>query len=808
MKFDIKMKAKSLPYRTKKEVITSYIGKERLFHHELKHLLEKVYKDAYVEILDGPEEKGKDIVVRVENSFGEYEHIAFLVKAVDKLSGSSRSRTAEIVIQLQQCFKIKAQLKDVHDEVSISKVYVINTGTITDGAKRKILQLIDESYYKNNTRFFAIEDLVKLFEKHYPEFYFNNDLHVFFKERLKKLERFLVDEKKLETFIAPRIKRFNKTKSEIIYQQQSRPSFDAIAEDLLGHFKSFTEFSNLVLKGKEQRVMLIGEAGSGKSVLLFKIVLEFIHDFLRHNSLSELKENDKLSLPVCLKAVDIKYKRFDAFRQHIETFYSVTQNTNIQTIMIDGIDEVSKEKRLFIKECVEAYIQQKGVNIRVLFSSRMNHTILDEFQQYTQYELMPYEMKQAISFIEKNVKKHAVFGVDIEKSLLELQGQIPFYPMALRLLIEVVEKYKELPASITELYNRYIGIMFGEFEMSVEIDQLYEPRIKREFFFTLAYEVFFVTNRVQISYKDFEAFLNLFCQRHTFIEDKEEFLENIRRVSILKMEKEEVYFSHKSFLDFFIANYFRDNKEELIEEFEFEKFYTLYTSSQQWDDVVSFYFGLRTKINKHEFKRLKQNIEKLSDPFEKRLHHFYLGRILQYAWMTQSEFKQEIIEEGMGVSLALKEDFHTIFKKHFEINIPTILSNIAVFNLIELCYSSAFLSSEIKLFIQNIDEDESKLYFAIMYILKNSQQLDRRFVNRNLKKIIPKIQNIANLQDKILLMMLIDFFEERGKIVLDNELNKRIDNFILKYKKQFPEVFQAILSVKKSSFQQLQFALG
>jgi len=77
-----------------------------------------------------------------------------------------------------------------------------------------------------------------------------------------------------------------------------------------------------------------------------------------------------------------------------------------------------------------------------------------------------------------------------------------------------------------------------------------------------------------------------------------------------------------------------------------------------------------------------------------------------------------------------------------------------------------------------------------------------------LKKIIPKIQNIANLQDKILLMMLIDFFEERGKIVLDNELNKRIDNFILKYKKQFPEVFQAILSVKKSSFQQLQYALG
>ena len=178
---DFKIKARDLPYSTKRDIIKSYIGKENIFHNELKILLENIYPNSYVEILQGAEEKGKDIVVRIQNNFGNYEHIAFVVKALEKLTGSASGKTSELVIQIQQAFKTKAQLKDIHDEVSISKVYVVNTGTISDGAKRKILTLIDETTYRNNLHYFAIEDLIKLFEEHYPEFYFNKDMQLFLK---------------------------------------------------------------------------------------------------------------------------------------------------------------------------------------------------------------------------------------------------------------------------------------------------------------------------------------------------------------------------------------------------------------------------------------------------------------------------------------------------------------------------------------------------------------------------------------------------------------------------------------------------
>jgi hypothetical protein len=801
---NFQIRAKDLPYSVKKDAIQSYIGKENIFHHELKFLLENIYTNSYVEILQGADEKGKDIVVRVKNNFGEYEHIAFVVKAVEKLSGSATSKTAELVIQIQQAFKTKAQLKDIHEEVTISKVYVINTGTISDGTKRNILSLIDETSYKNNLHFFAIGDLIKLFEEHYPEFYFNKDLQTFFKDRIEKIEKFLIEDKKLKYFIEPQIKRFNKTKNELLVQQNSENDLKLIGEQLFGHKETFLSFLELITEKKSKKIILTGEAGAGKSVLLFKIILEFINKFLKLNNINSIEEQSNFSLPICLKAIDIKNSNLDNFEQIIETFYSSSSDNTIRTIIIDGVDEVSKEDRLKIKEKVEAYIILKDKTITTVFSSRTNFTILEEFDKYIHYELMPYETKQAIEFIKKMASKQSILVENLEKSLMELEGQIPFYPLALRLLVEVVEKHNEIPASITELYNKYIGIMFGEFEISTEIDKLFEPRIKREFLSGLSYKMFFIENKVKINYQEFKDFVNIFCQKHAFIDDKDKFIENIERISILKIENNEVYFSHKSFLDFFIANYYKDNKEELVDEGNFDKLFSLYSFVEQWEEVVFFYFGLKNKINKSEYKKLKESIDSIEHDFDKNLNIFYLGRLVQYAWMTDSNFKEEIISNGMITSLDLKDNFHKIFTESLGMEIPHILSSISMFNMIDLCYSSSFLRNETKKLIENIDNNESKLYFATIYILKNSSSLGNEFINKSLKKIVPLIQNTKDLENKVLLTMLIDFFEQKGRIELDEDLDKNINKLIKKYKKRFPGIFKNILTIKKNGFKNLR----
>jgi len=802
---DFKIKAKDLPYSVKRDIIKSYIGRENIFHNELKILLENIYPDSYVEILQGTEEKGKDIVVRRKNNFGHYEHIAFVVKALEKLSGSASGKTGELVIQIQQAFKTKAQLKDVHEEVAISQVYVVNTGTISDGAKRKILSLIDETSYKNNLYYFALEDLIKLFEEHYPEFYFNKDMQLFFKDRIEKIENFLIEDKKLQNFITPHIKRFEKTKSELLSQQKqnSKNDLKTISEQLFGHKETFQSFSSLIIDKKSQRIILTGEAGSGKSVLLFKIILEFINKFLKENNIQSINEQSDFSLPICLKAVDLKNGNLENFEEIVETFYSNSKDNQIRTIIIDGIDEVSTECRNNIKETVEAYVTLKNKNISLVFSSRTNFSILDDFDDYIHYELMPYETKQAIEFIKKMAKDQSILVTNLEESLRELEGQIPFYPLALRLLIEVVEKHKEIPASITELYIKYIDILFGKLEISTEIDKLFDPTIKEEFFSHLAYHIFFTKNKVKINYKDFEKFVEDFCKNHSFI-NKEEFIKDIHRISILKIEESDVYFSHKSFLDFFIAIYFKNNKDDLVDDDKFNELFDLYSFVEQWEEVVFFYFGLKRKMNKREFQKLKESINKIENSFERNLNTFYLGRLSQYAYMTDDIYKEEIISNAMKISLKLKENFHQMFKGSFEMDIPRILSSISVFQMIDLCYSSSFLRNETNKLIENIHDNENDLYFATLYILKNSYALDKKFINKNLKKIVPLIQKIENLENRVLLTILIDFFEERGKIELDNDLEKEITKLVRKYQKIFPDVFQRVLSVKKSGFKKLR----
>lgn len=803
---DFRIRARDLPYTTKSDIIKSFIGRENEFHKELKILLENIYKGAYIEILQGSEEKGKDLVIRKKDDFGNYEHIAFVVKAVEKLSGAAVGKAAEISTQVQQAFMTKAQLKDIHEGVTISKVYVVNTGTISDGAKRKILEPILMPNYKNNLEFIDIETLIKYFEEYYPAFYFNKDMQTFFKNRVEKIERFLVDDKKLQNFIEPNIKKFNKTKTELLAQQNnSHNELKLIGEQLFGHKETFHSFLKIVTENKSERILLTGDAGSGKSVLLYKLVLEFINKFLKEHNINSINNID-FELPICLKATDIKKDGIENIEDIIETFYSSSRDNRIKTIIIDGIDEIGTKDRTEIKEKVEAYIRLKNNNISLVFSSRTNFTIIDEFNTYTHYELMPYEMKQAVEFIKNMVQKQSILLDNLEAKLFELEGQIPFYPLALRLLIEVVEKYKEVPASITELYNRYISIIFGEYEISTELDKLFEPRIKREFLTDLSYEVFYINNLVKIDLDEFEIFMEKFCNKHRFLqENKNEFIENIKRISLLKIENNEVYFSHKSFLDFFIANYFKENKDDLSYNNKFDDIFNIFTSNEQWEDVTFFYFGLKTKVNRSEFNQLIKYIGDLEEGFNKNLTNFYLGRLIQYAYMTEKSFVDEIISNSMKITLDLKNNFYNLFKESLDIvEIPHILSDIGILHLIDLCYSSSFMRENTKNLIEKIDGNESEIYFSTIYILKNAKLLGKNFVNDNLKNILPKIKQIHNLENKVLLTTLIDFFEEKGKLELNDELNEEIDKLIHKYKKNYPDLFQKLFSIRKNNILDLK----
>ncbi|WP_373032785.1 hypothetical protein [Sulfurovum sp.] len=807
MILDYKTRAKDLPYRIKKEAIQKYIGKENAFHKVLKDLLQNVYPDAYIEILQGADEKGKDIVLRQKNQISGYEHWAFVVKAVEKLDGKAVGKSAEIVTQVRQAFRTQAQLSDINEPVTIAKVYVVNTGTITEGSKRNLLNEIEEAPFKNNVDWIAIENLVKMFEDNYPEFFFSEDLKILFKDRMEKIEKFIIEEKEVKDFIEPNVKKFTKTKQEMIVSSDEKNDLKRIGEQIFGKKETFDSFLKLVMTPHGKKIILTGDAGSGKSVLVFKIVLSYLNKFIQENA--RLESKAIISLPVCFRAIDLKNGLLDNFESTIETYYSIDKTNQVKTIIIDGIDEVSNESRIQIKNKIEAYVTLKDKSINIVFTSRTNFSVIDLFEVYEHYELMPYATSQAISLIKKLAEQKNILITNIENSLKELEGQIPFYPLALKLLVDVVEKHQEVPASITELYTRYISLIFGEYKVDVEIDKLFEPKIKKEFFSSLAYSEFFNFDKVKISRESFNSHIEQFCNTHTFIEDEKGFLENIKRTALIKVEEDDVYFSHKSFLDYFIALYFKENKEDLEEEGKFDKIYELYNFIDLWEDVVYFYFGLNTKIRKQEYRKLVESISRVENNLEKYINTFFTGKLMQYAWLTDSEFKKDSINKSMNVSLELKHEFNDMYERVFNIEVPKLLSSINMFHMIGLCYSSTFIRNEVKTLIDKtiISGNESEIFFSTLYILHNSKTLELEYVNNSLTQLLPKIEQMEHVENSILLTIIIDIFNNKNKIVTSDKLKDDVERVIRKIKKKYPTVVKSLFTNKKNNFNTIKETL-
>lgn len=808
MILDFRIRAKDLPYIVKKESIQKFIGKENLFHTILKELLQYVYPDAYIEILQGADEKGKDIVLRQKNQISGFDNWAFVVKAVEKLDGKAVGKSAEIVTQVRQAFRTKAQLSDINEQVVISKVYVVNTGTITEGSKRNLLNELEESPFKNNVDWIDIETLINMFEEYYPEFFFSDDLKILFKDRMEKIEKFIIEDKEVKDFIEPNIKKFTRSKQEMIISSDEKNDLKRIGEQIFGKKESFDSFLNLVTNNNGKRIILTGDAGAGKSVLVFKIVLSYLNKFIQENT--HFKENTIISLPVCFRAIDLKNGLLDDIENTIETYYSLDKVNKVKTIIIDGIDEVSGDLRTEIKEKIEAYITIKNKSINLLMTSRTNFSVIDVFENYSHYELMPYGTSQAILLIKKLIQQKNILITNIEDSLKELEGQIPFYPLALKLLVDVVEKHQEVPASITELYNRYISIIFGEYKVDIEIDKLFEPKIKKEFFSSLAYNEFFIKNKVKISLESFNQHINIFCQSHTFIENGNSLIENIKRTALIKIEDNDVYFSHKSFLDYFIALYFKENKEDLEEEGQFEKIYELYNFIDLWEDVVYFYFGLNTKIRKQEYKKLMESISNIDNKLERYINTFFTGKLMQFAWLTDSEFKKDSIYNAMNVSLDLKNEFNEMYKRVFQIDVPKLLSSINMFHMIGICYSSTFIKNEIKLLIDKTikDGNESEIFFSTLYILHNSKKLELEYVNESLEKLLPKISEMKSIENTILLTVIIDIFKQKNKFITNDKLKDEIERIIKKMKKKYPTIIKSLFTNKKNNFNLLKDRIG
>ena len=147
----------------------------------------------------------------------------------------------------------------------------------------------------------------------------------------------------------------------------------------------------------------------------------------------------------------------------------------------------------------------------------------------------------------------------MKEGLEKIQTQILLVPLSLMLLIELVEEHQEIPASVTELYDRFFDMALGKEDREKGIEVLFEYHIKKKFLATLAYREFLKKNKLGIPREDFEQFLNSYAEQYGWSpENFKGFVREIDRAGILN-QGENVNFKHRSFLDYFAAFYLHES---------------------------------------------------------------------------------------------------------------------------------------------------------------------------------------------------------------------------------------------------------
>lgn len=771
-------------------------------HKKLKILFEKIFPKKQIYIGQGTGEFGKDLVIIEKDPLSGEKVTALVVKMGDLKGNADSGIINTINTQINQAFKVPTYFKEIGRELIATDVIVIIFGNISNNLDKTLNGYLKE-YSNYSIQVKKIDDMTALFEDYYNEvFYVSSDAEDL-QKKYTELTEILIEKNKYisQCYIEPNLKTFEKTKSELLAAQSTGELGESTLKDTMFGKRETIDSLLKTLTKRKQFILVEGEAGTGKSIFSIKMVQYAIEQIIKSLNASKKEHiNEVISAPILLKSTKIKNITQEDFNNLIKEYYN-TSYTTIQTniLIIDGLDEVNSSERIEIIRLAENYCNLK--NISLLFTTRKDQDISNQLQSYNKYELLAFELSQAIEFLKRMAGKNENLVGALLKNMDELQYQIPMTPMSLALLVEVAEEYKEIPASITELYNRYINMIIGVNNQDSNISQLFEPRYKLDFLINISYELFYKNNDSSVSKEMYDDYLENYVSKHTHISSKHDFLSDLKRITILYINHTTVSFSHKSFLDYLIARYFEKNTEALITEGSFNDIYTLYYTSQ-WEDVTNFYFGLKDAITANQLDILisknPYSAEKEDDTLMYNLELYSLGRLLQYAWNTDKEIKKYGITLATRNILELRTCIDSFNKKTFGLSLPRIVADASLMQFTDSNYSSIFLKTEIlELMQETITLLESsnenlnisnKIYFLSCYFLVNNNKLSKLEIE-NFTQLLINSEEYVDRNIYFPITFLFKLFVENKKIIISKEKVHSLNSIFKTIKRKYADVF-------------------
>ena len=457
-------------------------------------------------------------------------------------------------------------------------------------------------------------------------------------------------------------------------------------------------------------------------------------------------------------------------------------------IIVDGLDEIESRHRNAIIDKLDEFSNRIGCSYIV--TSRKIDIVNTLSEEYHKYELLPFEFSQAVTLVSRLINDKTLLKA-IYETLEKIQAQILLVPLSLMLLVELVEENKEIPASVTELYDRFFDMALGRVDREKGIEVLFDYLIKKKFLGALAYNAFVRNDTLEITHQDFRGFLDTYAAQYGWSAEKlGDFAVEIERAGILD-QGEYARFKHRSFLDYFAAFNIHENRGDIegLNELIVNTYF-----NDIWSEVSFFYIGLRREISR---ELLHGIYAYRGDGLAIDLFKLLGGRLLQAGWHSTTEQHEKTeYDRAIGYALEVKHRFQEMIT-NANSDIPGILSDFLTLVLADLSFNSGFLESHIKTILKELIESNSDddTYLAVILMGTIRRFLSKHEVEEYINGVLEGLSKLESPEKQARILLLMEKLIAEDKAIM--KLFKRQTN---RLKKRAPAVFEALLPAKRKGF--------
>ncbi|WP_347911345.1 NACHT domain-containing protein [Pseudomonas grandcourensis] len=405
----------------------------------------------------------------------------------------------------------------------------------------------------------------------------------------------------LTEYIKTNYVRYSRTKT-LLYRGSPVDLRDFyVRTDLSIDGRVVSEAQFLELIEKNQRLVITGTAGSGKSTFCRSVFVDLV-------------EKPQGILPVFIELrnlnAEVDCSLFNYVLRALQEFEPDLTKGQLEDLLklgkvlliFDGFDEINNDKRDGYEAELVA-LANKYRKIMILVSSRPDQRF-DSWESFYQYDVLPLDKEKALGLVRKlnyDEQVKSKFLSALEDDLYARHKSFAQNPLLLTMMLLTYEQIAEIPNKVHLFYEQAFLTLFNKHDS-------FKSLYKRKSWSALPLDDFkkvlstfsvlsYADKKYSFSEEELLSYVKMSNEAFDVAYKAEDFIKDLLdSVCILQRDGLNFTFTHRSFQEYFTAlfmvNYVSSDKFDLFERVVF---------SNSRDDVVSMIFDMNKDLIEQEW---------------------------------------------------------------------------------------------------------------------------------------------------------------------------------------------------------------